>query len=237
MKEKLEYISLQEAIKYCNYSQEYLALRARQGKLKAVKFGRNWVTKKEWVKEYVKETETYKQKAVIKKKKVVPPANLPIEEKASKEKVKSLNKALDFRFGFALGLIFILLIAGVFFGKSSFQNTYKQVSPYIVTVSQAGDIVAEKLLLENVSFISKAYGNFFEGNQEIATLASKSGSIIIAAVVKPFKQSFTTVSNDLKQGGVARTVNSWMANIGDSVNQNLIGYFAWLIHGISSIFK
>lgn len=48
-----EYISLQEAAKYCNYSQEYLSLRARRGKLKAVKFGRNWVTKKEWLEEYL----------------------------------------------------------------------------------------------------------------------------------------------------------------------------------------
>ncbi len=49
-----DYISLQEATKYCDYSQEYLSLRARQGKLKAIKFGRNWVTKKEWLDEYLK---------------------------------------------------------------------------------------------------------------------------------------------------------------------------------------
>lgn len=47
------YISLMEASKHCNYTQEYLSLRARQGKLKAIKFGRNWVTKKEWLEEYL----------------------------------------------------------------------------------------------------------------------------------------------------------------------------------------
>ena len=47
------YVSLMTATKYCQYSQEYLSLRARQGKLKAVKFGRNWVTKKEWLEEYI----------------------------------------------------------------------------------------------------------------------------------------------------------------------------------------
>jgi len=46
------YISLKEATKYCNYSQDYLKLRARQGKLKAVKIGRNWATTREWVEEY-----------------------------------------------------------------------------------------------------------------------------------------------------------------------------------------
>ncbi|MBU4082825.1 hypothetical protein KKB98_02695, partial [Patescibacteria group bacterium] len=49
----VKYISLKEASELCSYSQDYLSLRARQGKLKAAKMGRNWVTRKEWVKEYV----------------------------------------------------------------------------------------------------------------------------------------------------------------------------------------
>src|SRR3990167_4986306 len=47
-----KYISLAEASELCEYSQEYLSLRARQGKLKAVKLGRNWVTTSDWVAEY-----------------------------------------------------------------------------------------------------------------------------------------------------------------------------------------
>ena len=47
------YISLKEATKYCNYSQDYLKLRARQGKLKAIKIGRNWATTKEWLQDYL----------------------------------------------------------------------------------------------------------------------------------------------------------------------------------------
>ena len=50
----MEYITLKEATKFCSYSQDYLKLRARQGKLKAVKIGRNWLTKKEWIEEYQK---------------------------------------------------------------------------------------------------------------------------------------------------------------------------------------
>jgi hypothetical protein len=46
------YISLKEAAKYCLYSSDYLKLRARQGKLKAVKMGRNWFTTKEWLETY-----------------------------------------------------------------------------------------------------------------------------------------------------------------------------------------
>ena len=48
-----KYISLAEASELCEYSQEYLSLRARQGKLKAVKLGRNWVTTKEWLNDYI----------------------------------------------------------------------------------------------------------------------------------------------------------------------------------------
>ncbi len=55
-----DYISLTEASQYTgDYSQEYLSLRARQGKLKAIKFGRNWVTKKEWVDQYLEHIKEY----------------------------------------------------------------------------------------------------------------------------------------------------------------------------------
>src|SRR3989344_179792 len=47
------YISLADASKSCSYSQDYLSLRARQGKLKAIKDGRNWVTSKAWLEEYI----------------------------------------------------------------------------------------------------------------------------------------------------------------------------------------
>jgi hypothetical protein len=50
MKDK--YISLKEAAGYSSYSPDYLKLRARQGKLKALKMGRNWFTTKEWLEEY-----------------------------------------------------------------------------------------------------------------------------------------------------------------------------------------
>ena len=48
-----DFISLKEAADHCEYSQEYLSLRARQGKLRAAKLGRNWVTTRGWLKEYI----------------------------------------------------------------------------------------------------------------------------------------------------------------------------------------
>ncbi len=56
-----DYISLKEAENYCSYSADYLKLRARQKKLKAVKIGRAWLTKKEWVKEYNENVQVYKE--------------------------------------------------------------------------------------------------------------------------------------------------------------------------------
>ncbi len=51
--ETMNYISLKQIAKDSPYSAEYLGLRARQGKLKAVKIGRDWVTTQEWLGEYL----------------------------------------------------------------------------------------------------------------------------------------------------------------------------------------
>jgi len=59
-KDNSQYISLKQASDFSDYSQDYLSLRARQRKLKAVKLGRNWVTTKEWLDEYVSKAEEYK---------------------------------------------------------------------------------------------------------------------------------------------------------------------------------
>jgi len=103
-----EYISLQEAAKYCNYSQEYLSLRARRGKLKAVKFGRNWVTKKEWLEEYLEKIKKNNNNNFEPYQIFAPPENLPIE------------KLPVLRFGFVVALVFVVLIAGIFYSRESF---------------------------------------------------------------------------------------------------------------------
>lgn len=46
-------ISLKEATKYCDYSQEYLSLLARKGKLSAIKINKEWVTTQEAIEEYI----------------------------------------------------------------------------------------------------------------------------------------------------------------------------------------
>ena len=48
------WISMLEASRLCAYSQEYLSLLARRGKLFSKKFGRNWYTTREAVDDYLK---------------------------------------------------------------------------------------------------------------------------------------------------------------------------------------
>ena len=48
-----EFISLAEASKDSPYSQEYLSLLARKGRIEAIKLGRNWFIKKEALKRYI----------------------------------------------------------------------------------------------------------------------------------------------------------------------------------------
>ncbi|MBD3282425.1 MAG: hypothetical protein GF387_02335, partial [Candidatus Portnoybacteria bacterium] len=49
---QINFISLQEAAEIYGCTARHLSLMARQGKLKAVKIGRNWMTTKEWLEEY-----------------------------------------------------------------------------------------------------------------------------------------------------------------------------------------
>lgn len=47
-------LSMSEAARYTPYAAEYLSLRAKTGKLKAVKVGKNWITTKPAILDYLK---------------------------------------------------------------------------------------------------------------------------------------------------------------------------------------
>src|SRR3989338_2142599 len=55
MTEENKFISMMEASKLCSYSQEYLSLLARRGKIFSKKIGRNWYTTREAIDEYLKQ--------------------------------------------------------------------------------------------------------------------------------------------------------------------------------------
>jgi len=128
--EEKKYISLHKATKFCDYSQEYLSLRARQGKLKAIKIGRNWITKKEWLENYLEEFNNNSEKKEQHKKEiksVKPPNNLPIETSFNEFSipifVNEKQRFFRFRFNFITVLIFTLIISGMVLIKQfSFQG-------------------------------------------------------------------------------------------------------------------
>ena len=60
-----EYILLREAAKNSPYSQEYLSLLARRGKIHAIKKGRNWYTTKETLEEYIMSPYTKRASAAL----------------------------------------------------------------------------------------------------------------------------------------------------------------------------
>jgi Fic family protein len=53
--EERMFINLKEAAQYCSYSQEYLSLLARKGRIAAVKINKDWMTTKEAIEEYIKD--------------------------------------------------------------------------------------------------------------------------------------------------------------------------------------
>lgn len=64
---KINYISLIDAARLCSYSEPYLRLRARQGKLKSIKLGKKWMTTVAWLDDYERRVAVWRQTAEAKK--------------------------------------------------------------------------------------------------------------------------------------------------------------------------
>jgi len=128
IKNKSEYISLKEATKYCDYSQEYLSLRARQGKLKAVKIGRNWVTKKEWVEQYLKSPDSCyrKEEELVAELKREEDSSIKYEEKKATLVFKFLGLAVIL-LSLSLSLFFLKIERGVSFQKIKEDYSTKEI--------------------------------------------------------------------------------------------------------------
>ncbi|MBU4332765.1 hypothetical protein KKD19_05045 [Patescibacteria group bacterium] len=89
-----DFISLTEAAFRCSYTQEYLSLLARRGNLKANKLGRNWVTTKAWLIEYL---EAHPQKILAYRTQLIALKKEVSQEQAntqSMEKEKAAKKIL-----------------------------------------------------------------------------------------------------------------------------------------------
>lgn len=153
-REKIEYISLAQAAELCAYSQEYLSLRARQGKLKSVKLGRNWVTRRIWLEDYIKTIEAYNGKngkalkekipqelvaetliVPEEKKDAEPPENLPTGEPMLQPVLKEVIYPFSLRIAFAASLLILAIVIGAvallpFFDRESWQFTMSLMRDY-----------------------------------------------------------------------------------------------------------
>lgn len=213
-KENIQYISLSKATEYCNYSQEYLSLRARQGKLKAKKFGRNWVTTKEWLDEYVLMAQTYNQKIeknkkrkievvkeVVKEIKPEPPQDLPVGKFIQPRKsIFKLGLPRIILPSFALpripakvlvaAALVLLLIAGSVFGRETLKSAWGKTLPY----------------LNETLFV---IANGFDRNMQRIEIAAEDLDELVLKTVQAVVQSAQRVSvfsqrtfSDVKQGGI-----------------------------------
>ena len=225
-----DYISLQEAINYCDYTQEYLSLRARQGKLKAIKFGRNWVTRKEWLDEYLEKVKEYNnglKSSLLKtnedrneskdslSKGLKPPKNLPI--------IKS-ESVSNLKFAFSLMLIFVLLTTNSVFGKTSFQNVFDDLNPYVKEFALSGDLLMQqygesfKSVYQQINSYNDKFANVNYQTAEIGGLFQEYGKWISGQVGE---------MQDVFVGGY-KDANNSIENIKDEVSalpQSFIGEY------------
>ena len=167
-----EYISLQKATQCCSYSQEYLSLRARQKKLKALKFGRNWVTKKEWLDEYLQKVEEYKNNNFRVKEFISPSDNLPVEE-VLKPKLFNFPKLKP---AFTLMLVFVLLITGFIFIQGGSRDTFEKLNFFVAGIKNSS--------LKN--FPSFTYINILEPSYQ--TMAAMGSPEVLKETLETFKE-------------------------------------------------
>ena len=110
LEDKKEYITLKEAAEIFHYSQDYLSLRARQGKLNAVKFGKIWMTKKKWLEDYISKLRKKTSPPNIKKKESF------VREEPKKEKGKFFlvkKRTFDFKFEHTFDIAMILAFLAI----------------------------------------------------------------------------------------------------------------------------
>ena len=216
-----EYISLAEATKHCEYSQEYLSLRARQGKLKAKKIGRNWVTKEEWLKQYIAKTKEYNNwmaakqiqktkvasvdKPPTKKKpklqlvavrRVAPPPNLPVEAKKPKT-------SFSFRPILIVLLTLTLFTHSIALGARNFHPAKDFVTD-IYSLASLGAKTVEFPTGMNADLTQDLNKKIDKVEREIifnSHILAGAGNIITASTIEMFRESFTVVSQDVTRIG------------------------------------
>jgi len=234
--ERENYISLQEATKYCGHSQEYLSLRARQGKLKSAKLGRNWVTKKAWLEEYLsgvveynnnlknnhkkkinvvkakKEEETQEVKAINKVPRNLPYGYvelIPVQPFSFrlKEFLKKAAVSPAFHFGFVWTIVFVLIIAGTVFGIKTKMSEMSKLEDEIYSAAMYDPM---NIFKEYGQWINQGIQYYFseitESPAEYIVQSFKAGCEEVADGVKGIGQRIKLAKENFKKK-LARLIN------------------------------
>lgn len=212
---KKEYISLREATKYCSYSQEYLSLRARQRKLKAVKFGNVWMTKKEWVEEYLNKMRKYKENRVSAGSKRLNAKTL--ERKQPKPVIFQKPEMIVYQshFEIAILLAFLSLFLSVIFfntdlligGGRILNNLAEKTSEEMLVFSDSLKMVWPTMTSLKVSLDDYKLA-YFQLPRELRIDEEKISSSVLSAKISTkelthsFREYFTWIGGGLKKVGI-----------------------------------
>ncbi|MDP3900760.1 MAG: hypothetical protein Q8Q38_00215, partial [bacterium] len=148
------YISLKEASRVCGYSQKYLNLRARQGKLKAEKVGRNWVTTKEWLDDYIRGVENFREA----QSRSAVAANLPVQEAGvllERERV-----SLPLKGALVLVVAAAIVFIGITSGEQGMQKGVAAVTEVLAQTERTGKqvVLGAQDLPEDLNKLSQNVG-------------------------------------------------------------------------------
>ena len=203
-----KYLSLSEAAKYTPYSAEYLSLRARQGKLKAIKIGKIWVTKKEWVEEYVRKYRGMEEVEKI-------PNTKNQKSKIKIPKIKFQIPKIKTEILFALTIL--LLFVSVALAKDSLKILAKEIVLSLEEVGEDFMIVANSQIQKLNSSLSKTRENI----QSIFSLAKEGAKI----VTENFSESLSQTTKEIVFGvaAIGETAQRGFASVSEIFKE----YFEW----------
>jgi hypothetical protein len=234
-----KYIPLSEAAKYTPYSAEYLSLRARQGKLRAIKIGKIWVTKREWVEEYVRKYQGKEE---------------TVKSPTSFFQLPTSKLRFEILFAFAL----VLFIASFALAKDSLKSLVNDFVPVLKEVGEDFVIGANSQIKNLNSQLAKASENFkntlFQAREGAEVLVENFGyslsqtkrQTILAfakvregfgSIVSKEKEGTKIAIEDVKEffSQTSQKINFGVAAIGETTPKGLASvseffkeYFQWL---------
>ena len=151
--------------------------------MKSVKFGRNWVTKKEWLDEYLQKI-------------------LEIERPKFSLRF-SIDITPKIRFGFLIVLVLVMISSGIVFGKDSFKNVLRDLDFAVTKFGESTDLAAKEIFgsTKNVITLATEGGGivFQDLNTTISTAVENVGQLSKEGAVISAGDLFGSMSENLKE--------------------------------------